>query len=177
MAFDSTSCRLLEAWLTISVSQARLQPRHIDGASLARADAGFVELARAGKETAPAPMQRDEEYVGIGLEDVLRAIAVVHVPIENRHALDAMVAPSGRGCDCGIVEEAEAECLVALGVVARRTHQRKRAAHLAEQHRLCRLEGRARSTACRALRRLVVIDCAIALWFTMNAVIRPLLNC
>ena len=54
----------------------------------------------------------------------LRAIAVVHVDVYNRDPFEAASAHRGSG-DSNVVEEAEAHRPVRLGVVARRTHQRK----------------------------------------------------
>jgi hypothetical protein len=58
---------------------------------------------------------------------VLRPVPVVDVPVEDRDALDSAASPQVRGRDGGVVEEAEAHRLGALGVVARRPRGDERA--------------------------------------------------
>ena len=65
-------------------------------------------------------MDRGVEQARIVLEDVLRAIAVMHVEIDHRDAGDAMDLPRLLGADGDIVEQAEAHRLGGLGVVAGR---------------------------------------------------------
>ena len=51
----------------------------------AGADADFV--GRAGARVVRKLVRRDVQHVGIALEDVLRAVAVVHVVVDDRDAL------------------------------------------------------------------------------------------
>ena len=58
----------------------------------------------------------------VGPEDVLRAVAVMHVEIDHGGALDAVFALRMARGDRGIVEEAEAHRRRFLGVMAGRAH-------------------------------------------------------
>jgi hypothetical protein len=65
-------------------------------------------------------VDRREEHARVGVEDLVGPVAVVHVPVEHEHALDAMgrLRVACRHGDVG--EEAEAHRPIGLGVVARR---------------------------------------------------------
>lgn len=68
-------------------------------------------------------MQGDEEHRRIVLEDILCAIAVVDVPIENEDFLDAVIALEISSPYRDIVEEAEARADVRMSrVMTRRTN-------------------------------------------------------
>ena len=54
------------------------------------------------------------------VEDLLGAVAVVHIPIDHGHAFDRARGEQVRGGDRHVVEEAEAHGLRAGGVVAGR---------------------------------------------------------
>ncbi len=58
---------------------------------------------------------------GIGLEAVLGAVAVVHVPVENQQLVESCLALEGACGDGDVVEQAEAHGAIGLGVVAGRT--------------------------------------------------------
>ena len=73
-------------------------------------------------------MERDEEHAVVVPEDVLRPVAVVDVPIEDRDALEAELGLREAGGDGDVVEEAEAHGLAGECMVARRTHEREAAA-------------------------------------------------
>jgi hypothetical protein len=63
-------------------------------------------------------MGAEEEDAGILVEDVLGAVAVVHVPIGDEHAFDAVdFAGVARGDGC-VVEDAEAHAAGGGGVMA-----------------------------------------------------------
>ncbi len=81
-------------------------------------------------------MQRDGEHRRVVEEDLLRPVAVVHVPVDDRHALDPALALRPAGGDRDVVDEAEAHRRAALGVVARWAQQRERVVELAVEHRL-----------------------------------------
>ena len=80
-------------------------------------------------------MHRHVEHLRIVLEDVLRAVAVMHVVVDDGDAVGAERA-GVRGGDGDVVVEAEAHRAVALGVMAGRPHQRERAACAAAHHPL-----------------------------------------
>ena len=67
-----------------------------------------------------------------GLEDLLGAVAVVHVPVEDQDALGATRARV-LGGDRDLVHEAEPHRLVGLGVVSGRTKRAERRAVLPGQ--------------------------------------------
>ena len=66
-------------------------------------------------------MQRDEENGVVVLEDRLRPVAVVDVPVEDRHPLDAELRLRPPRRDRNVVEEAEPHRAVPQGVVPRGT--------------------------------------------------------
>ncbi len=68
-------------------------------------------------------MGRHVQHVRIVVEDVLGAVAVVHVPIDDRHALPGCCEL--RRSDRDVVEEAEAHRPVGHGMVSRRAARRK----------------------------------------------------
>ena len=78
---------------------------------------------------------RADQHAPVALEDVLGAVAEVHVEIEDGDAVEAVVLERVRGAHRHVVEEAEAHRLRALGVVAGRAHVAERAAHLARRSR------------------------------------------
>ncbi len=64
--------------------------------------------------------------VRIGVEEGLRPIAVVNVPVDHRHARRRPGGTQRRDRDRDVVEKAEAARAVARGVVAWWTDHRKR---------------------------------------------------
>lgn len=65
---------------------------------------------------------RTEQHARVVLEDFLGAVAVVHVEVDDGHALEAVVFQGMRHADGDIVENAKAHRAVAAGVVAGRPH-------------------------------------------------------
>ncbi|MPL86073.1 hypothetical protein SDC9_32049 [bioreactor metagenome] len=94
--------------------QVVAEPR--PGAAFLRA-AGIerVELLRID-------MQRDRQHVVTFVEDALRAVAVMHVDVEDRRAMAARAQILGR--DAAVVEEAEPARDLAIGMMARGARQR-----------------------------------------------------
>ena len=64
-------------------------------------------------------VQRDEEDRGIVVESIMGAVSVVHVPVQNQHALGVAVCLKPSCGDRDVVEEAEAHRLIGRGMVAR----------------------------------------------------------
>ena len=91
--------------------------------------ADLVERAGAGIER--IAVRGDVQHAGIAREDVLRAVAVVDVPIDDQHPLEAVAGAQVGGTDGDVVEEAEAHGAIALGVVAGRADEREAVAHAA----------------------------------------------
>ena len=67
-------------------------------------------------------MDRKESHLAIFPEQVLRAVAVMHVPVEDSHPLGAMTFLSVARGYGRVVEEAEAHRPDAFGMMPRWTH-------------------------------------------------------
>ena len=117
-------------------------------------------------------MKRHIKYIGILFEDVLRAVAVVDVPVDDCHAIEPVLTPSGSGGDSRAIEKAEAEGLVRLCVMARRAHERKSATHLTTHHAANSCQHAANSCARSALCILVIVYGTVALWLAQSPLIR-----
>ncbi len=68
------------------------------------------------------------------LEDVLGAVAVVHVEVDDRHALEAMHLDRMARGDRDVVEDAEAHRPRAASMVARRPHRAERRGRFFRDH-------------------------------------------
>ena len=68
----------------------------------------------------------EEEDVVAVVEDLLGAVAVVDVPVDDRDRLDVRRFQGRLGRDRDVVEEAEAVGLSGLGVVTARSNERVR---------------------------------------------------
>src|SRR5262249_35148223 len=86
-------------------------------------------------------VDREVEDVRIVPEDVLGAIAVVNVPVEDRDPGGALGARGGRG-DRDVVEQAESHRAIARGVVTGRAYDRDAVRELAVQDVDGELHGR-----------------------------------
>ena len=73
-------------------------------------------------------MERHEQDRVVARDDVLGAVAVVHVPVDDRDALQAELRLGPARGDRHVVEQAEAHRPLALGVVARRPREGEPAA-------------------------------------------------
>ena len=92
--------------------------RHVEGQAGSPGTADLVGAARSGEQR--VLVGRDVEDVGVVPEDRLRAVAVVHVPVDDQ---DPLTQCGARGGGNGhVVDEAEAHRPVGRGVVARRPH-------------------------------------------------------
>jgi hypothetical protein len=69
-------------------------------------------------------MERHVRHTWVGVEDLLRAIAVVRVVVDDQDAL-AAVGERGGG-DGHVVEQAETHRTLGAGVVARRSQRQER---------------------------------------------------
>ena len=74
-------------------------------------------------------------------DDIFGTVAVVHIKIDDRHALQAVTFQRVLGCNGNVVEETKTHGLVATGVVSRRTNRAKSGLHLACQHRIRGSQG------------------------------------
>jgi hypothetical protein len=77
----------------------------------------------------------DEQHAGIGLEDRLGPVAVVHVPVDDEDPLRPVRVARAARRHGHVVEQAEAHRLVGGGVVAGRAHGGEGVARLAAQDR------------------------------------------
>jgi len=102
-------------------------------------------------------VQREEEDGRVLLEDGLRPIAVVHIPVHDEHPPQpaARRERSPRG-DRDRVEEAEARHPVLTGMVAGRAHERKAGGDLAAEDTLGQRDDAARRPPCRTSRLRIV---------------------
>src|SRR5262249_17118983 len=78
------------------------------------------------------------EHVGITLEEVLRAVPVVQVPVDDDDATDPATSQM-RGGDRDVVEEAEAHCASVLGMMPGRADQGDAVVDLARADRITQL--------------------------------------
>ena len=53
-------------------------------------------------------MARKKSHAAIGIERILRAVSVMHVPIDNQHTIEFIFISRHAGSDRDIVEEAKA---------------------------------------------------------------------
>ena len=70
------------------------------------------------------------------MQNVFAAVAVVHVKVNQRHALQAMVLQRMHNTHRHVVEKAEAHGAVALGMVAGRAHAAKGGGHATGNHQI-----------------------------------------
>ena len=92
--------------------------RAIQRHAFARAFSVFA--ARAGARIPRRLMRAEEEHRAVGIENILRAVAVMDVPIGDQHPPDAMLALSVARRDRDGVEDAEAHAAHRRGMMARR---------------------------------------------------------
>ena len=117
-----------------SIGRLRVAPRPAPRA-------GFVGRAGAGIER-PA-VDREEADALVGVEHVLRAVAVVDVPIDDQHAVEPVLVDRDAGGDGHVVEQAEAHRAVGERMVPGRPHEAERRAVLAGEHAVDRVARRA----------------------------------
>ena len=92
------------------------------------------------------------QHARIARKRSFRAVAVMHVEIDDRDALQAVHFQRMARRDGDIVEKAEAHRPRRLGVMPRRTHAAKRVVVAARDHGVRRGDGRARRPQCRLIR-------------------------
>ena len=107
--------------------------RHVERRAETAADAGLAMAARARIER--ELMRRDVRHVRIVLEAVLRAVSVVHIPIEDQDAWRSELRLSHARSDRDVIQETEAHRAVRLGVMARRANRGESARDLVAQRR------------------------------------------
>jgi hypothetical protein len=75
-------------------------------------------------------MNVGHQHVRALAKNLRSAIAVVHVPVDNHHALQAELGDRQLGCDRDVVEQAEPHRTVLAGMVARRAQRAEAGAAL-----------------------------------------------
>ena len=70
--------------------------------------------------------RRDHQHARVAGEDLLGAVAVVDVEVDDRDALEAVRGERVRRADGDVVEETEPHRAIALGMVPRRPHRAER---------------------------------------------------
>ena len=89
---------------------------------------------RAGAREQRHLMRRGIEHARIGVEDLLRAVAVVDVEIDDRDPLQPVVTLRVSRADADVVEQAEPHRPFGFGVVARRTARDEGVLHFPVEH-------------------------------------------
>ena len=119
---------LLDEDLSILLVSGARRHRAVEGRAFTASDAGLRKCASARIER--ILMSAHVEHGRVFLERVLRAVAVVHVPIEDQNLVETMLLLQITRCNSDIVEQAESECLIVLRVMARRTGKRESVLHV-----------------------------------------------
>lgn len=115
----------------------------IQSCAAAAAGPGFV---RSPGAWIPGPLvYREEEHAAVGVEGVLRAVAVMDVPVDDRHLLHTMRFLRVARCDGHAVVDAKAHPSRGGGVVARRANSRERVPDFAAKDRVYRRQHSAGS--------------------------------
>ncbi len=108
--------------------------RQVDGEALAGARSHV--RGRAGPRVHRVLVDRDEQDVGVGVEDVVGPVAVVDVPVDDHHAREAVRRGRPPRGDRDVAEEAEPHRPRRLGVMAGRTQRAHAHVRLAAQQRV-----------------------------------------
>ncbi len=85
-------------------------------------------------------MGAEEEDGGILVEDILRAVAVMHVPIHDQNAPHAVPPLGVARRDGDVVEQAEPHPAPRIGMMPRRPHRAEGVARLAREHGVHRIQ-------------------------------------
>ena len=115
---------------------------NVDRRAVAALGAHFCGRACAGIEG--ELVRAEEEHIGVVIEDVLGAVAVVHVEIHDEHPPHPMLLLRPARGDGHVGKDAEAHAVVDQGVVARRAHQGEAVLRLAPEDRVQQVEQPAR---------------------------------
>ena len=116
--------------------------RAVDGFTRAGAQAGFA--ARAGARIPGRLMRAEEQHGAIGIKNVLRAVAVVYVPVRDQNAFRPVGALRMAGGDRHAIKEAEAHTARGAGVVPGWANDAECVAHLPGEDGVDSGEGAAR---------------------------------
>ncbi len=81
----------------------------------------------------PGLVERNRQRLGVEVEGLLRAVAMMNVPVDHGHPTEPVRLPGLHEGDRHIGEQAKAEAAVTLGMMAGRSHQGIAVAHPARQ--------------------------------------------
>src|SRR5262245_49570032 len=107
---------------------------HIQDLARSRSRPGF--LHRAGSRVGAVIMRTEIKDGTIVVEDILRAIAVVIIPINNQNSTDSMLLLKIARSDGDIVEDAKPHAAIRCCVMPRRTYRGERIANFAGHDRI-----------------------------------------
>lgn len=92
-------------------------------------------------------MSAEEEHGAILIEDVLRSVAMMHVPINNRYMMSAIHALRMAGGNGDIIEDTETHASALTRMVPGRPNGTERVVDFAAEHGINRGNG---TTGCKA---------------------------
>mmetsp|Transcript_29759 Transcript_29759/g.57188 ORF Transcript_29759/g.57188 Transcript_29759/m.57188 type:complete len:637 (-) Transcript_29759:101-2011(-) len=150
--------QLLEAGEVVVVAAPLLGPRHVDAVALRAVHAHLIRVARARVEVLPEAVQGHEQHPLVILQDVLGAVAMVHIPVQHQHARRGARAQHLLGRHRHVVVEAEAHGLRVGGVVPGRADEAEGVGDAPGAHRLGRRDSAPRSQARRGGCAFAVVD-------------------
>ena len=81
-------------------------------------------------------VEAHHQDAGVARHNVLGPVAVVHIKVDDGHALQPVVLQRVFGCQRHVVDQAKTHRPVVAGVVPRRAHRAKRVFCLALYHRI-----------------------------------------
>ena len=105
-------------------------------------------VGHAGARVVRVHVQRIVKHARVVVEDILGAVPVVYVPVDDKYvaASDGLEVAGG---DRDVIEETESHCLLPRGVMPRRTNEAKRRLLVAAKTLFCRRDDATRSdTSC-----------------------------
>ena len=140
---------VLEQRQKIGVPQAR-RHRQVDGEARSTAPPRILRGARA--RVVGILVSRDVQHARVVIETVLRAVAVMQVPIHDQDTAQAEPRAQILRAHGHAVEQTEPHRAVAFGVVARRAYQGEAVVHLAFHDRVQHAQQPAAGQQCGLVR-------------------------
>ena len=120
-----------EAGKILLAAHAEAQ-RDIEREAQPASRSGFLLAPRARVER--IAMYAVKENLRVGIEDVLRPITMVYVPVHDKNAFELVPLPRPLRRQCNIIEQAETHAAERRGVMPGRPHQAERGGVLAFKH-------------------------------------------
>jgi hypothetical protein len=121
---------------------AARRKRQVDVVTFARALPHFFDRA-AIRRIQPVLVQRNRQHARIGVKDLLRTVAMMHVPIDHRDAVDPPLCLRGLSCYRDVGKYRETPAVVGGRMVAAGPHQRISVGQARLEHSPERLEATA----------------------------------